>query len=226
MFKNYLKTAFRNLARNKVYSFINIIGLSLGLASAMLIILYIKDEVSYDRFHKNVGNIYRIVTQGIEKNGAKGRKDPNTGYLQGPRFSKNVPEIKSFVRLQSGEENIKIDNEVNSQDLLYADSTFFDIFSFPLISGDRHTCLKDPNSIVLSEDAAKKQFGTTDAIGKIVMLKDDSVFVPHKVTAVAKRCPQNSSVKFDVLLPIRESKEDAANNENWFNFFLNTFVVL
>jgi len=226
MFRNYFKTAFRNLVRNKVYSFINIIGLSLGLASAMLIILYIKDEVSYDRFHKNVGNIYRIVTQGVEKNGVKGRKDPNTGYLQGPRFSKNVPEIKSFVRIQSGEENIKTGAEVKNQDLLYVDSTFFDIFSFPLIRGDGHTCLKDPYSVVLSEDAAKKQFGTMDAIGKIVMLKDDSVFVPHKVTAIAKKCPQNSSVKFDMLLPIRESKSDEINSENYFSFFLNTFVVL
>jgi len=95
-----------------------------------------------------------------------------------------------------------------------------------LISGNRHTCLKDPLSVVLSEDAAKKQFGTTDVIGKIVMLKDDSVFVPHKVTAVAKKSPQNSSIKFEMLLPIRESKEDALNSENWFNFFLNTFVVL
>jgi putative ABC transport system permease protein len=226
MFKNYFTVAWRNLLRNKIYAFINIAGLSIGLACAMLIILYVKDEVSYDRFHKNVNNIYRIVTQGIDKNGVKGRKDPNTGYFQGPRFSQNVPEIKSFVRVQSGDENIKIGTEVKDQDLLYADSTFFDIFSFSLISGNRHTCLSDPFSVVLSEDAAKKQFGTTDAIGKIVMLKDDSVFVPHKVTAVAKRCPQNSSIKFDVLLPIRESKEDAANSENWFSFFLNTFVVL
>ena len=82
MIKNYFKTALRNLLRNKIYSFINIAGLSIGLACAMLIILYVKDEVSYDRFHSNVGNIYRIVTQGMDKNGGKGRKDPNTGYLQ------------------------------------------------------------------------------------------------------------------------------------------------
>src|SRR5690348_15415476 len=226
MFKNYLTVALRNLLRNKIYAFINIAGLSIGLACAMLIILYVKDEVSYDRFHANVDNIYRIVTQSIDKRGNKGRKDPNTGYLQGPRFRQNIPEIKYFVRVQSGNENIKTGSEVNDQDLLYVDSTFFDVFSFPLISGNRHTCLKDPSSVVLSEDAAKKQFGTTDVIGKIIMLKDDSVFVPHKVTAVAKKCPQNSSIKFDMLLPIRESKEDAANGENWFNFFLNTFVVL
>ena len=226
MFKNYFTVALRNLLRNKIYAFINIAGLSIGLACAMLIILYVKDEVSYDRFHANVGNIYRIVTQSIDKNGGKGRKDPTTGYLQGPRFAQNVPEIKSFVRIQSGSENIKMGTEVKDQDLLRVDSTFFDVFSFPLISGNRHTCLKDPLSVVLSEDAAKRQFGSTDVIGKIVMLKDDSVFVPHKVTAVAKKCPQNSSIKFEMLLPIRESKEDALNSENWFNFFLNTFVVL
>jgi putative ABC transport system permease protein len=225
MIKNYFKIALRNLASNKIYSFINIAGLSIGLACAMLIILYVKDEVSYDRFHKNVNNIYRITTQGIDKNGVKGRKDPNTGYLQGPRFAENVPDIKYFVRVQSGNENIKTGTEVKDQDLLYVDSSFFDVFSFPLVSGDRHTCLQDPSSVVLSEDAAKKQFGTTDAVGKMIMLKDDSVFVAHKVTAVAKKCPQNSSIKFDVLLPIRESKEDASNSKNWFNFFLNTFVV-
>jgi putative ABC transport system permease protein len=226
MIRNYFKTALRNLLRNKIYSFINIAGLSIGLACAMLIILYVKDEVSYDRFHSNVGNIYRIVTQGMDKNGGKGRKDPNTGYLQGPRFAQNIPEIKNFVRVQSGEKDIKTGTEVKGQELLYADSAFFDVFSFPLISGNRHTCLKDPSSVVITEDAAKKQFGTTDAIGKMIMMKDDSVFVPYTVTAVAKKCPQNSSIKFEMLLPIKESKEDASNSENWFNFFLNTFVVL
>jgi len=226
MFRNYFKTTWRNLVRNKIYSLINIAGLSIGLACAMLIILYVKDEVSYDRFHANAGNIYRIVTQGLSKNGVKGRKDPNTGYLQGPRFSENIPEIKSFVRVQSNEKNIKTGTEVKDQELLYVDSVFFDMFSFPLISGNRHTCLKDPSSVVITEEAAKKQFGTSDALGKIIMMKDDSVFVPHTVTAVAKKCPQNSSIKFEMLLPIKESKEDALKSENWFNFFLNTFVVL
>jgi len=226
MFRNYFKTTWRNLVRNKIYSLINIAGLSIGLACAMLIILYVKDEVSYDRFHANAGNIYRIVTQGLSKNGVKGRKDPNTGYLQGPRFSENIPDIKSFVRVQSNEKNIKTGTEVKDQELLYVDSFFFDMFSFPLISGNRHTCLKDPSSVVITEEAAKKQFGTSDALGKIIMMKDDSVFVPHTVTAVAKKCPQNSSIKFEMLLPIKESKEDALKSENWFNFFLNTFVVL
>jgi putative ABC transport system permease protein len=146
--------------------------------------------------------------------------------LQGPRFTQNIPELRSFVRIQSGTENIKTGTEIKSQDLLRVDSNFFSLFSFPLIYGNPATCLKEPHSIVLSEDVAKKQFGTKDAVGKLVMMKDDSEFVPYKVTAVAKKVPQNSSIKFDVLLPIKESKEDAQNSENWFNFFLNTFVVL
>src|ERR1051325_1227158 len=101
MFTNYFKTAFRNLARNKIYSFINIAGLSLGLACAMLIMLYVKDEVSFDRFHKNANNIYRIVSSSPE-----GRNMVSTGVLQGPKFTQNVPGIKSFVRIKNGREDI------------------------------------------------------------------------------------------------------------------------
>ncbi len=224
MFKNNFLIAWRNMKRNKIYSFINIGGLSIGLACAMLIMLYVKDEVSFDRFHNNVNNIYRIVTESTYR--GKTHKDGITGNLQGPRFAHSVAGIQNYVRVQSGNQDIKTGTEVQNQDLLYVDSSFFSIFTFPLIQGDANSCLKEPHSIVLSEDAAKKQFGTTDAIGKIVMLKDDSTFAPYKVTAVTKRCPQNSSIRFEVLLPFKESEADAKNGENWFNFFLNTFVVI
>ena len=220
MFKNYFKTAFRNLARNKIYSFINIAGLSLGVACAMLIMLYVKDEVSFDKFHKNVDNIYRVVSQ------RKENKIPVTGLLQGPRFTQNVPGIKSFVRVDSRYEDIKTGTTIQSQSVLHVDSNFFSVFTFPLLSGNPETCLTEPHSIVLSEDIAKKQFNTTDAAGKIIMIKEDSTFVPYKVTAVAKRCPQNSSIQFDVLMPFKESEADAKDTHNWFNSFLNTFVVL
>jgi len=225
MFKNYFKIALRNLLRNKIYSFINIAGLSIGLACAMLIILYVKDEVSYDRFHNNVSNIYRVVTDNKNKEGIA-RKDGNTGYLQGPRFSNNVPGIQSFVRIQSGTEDIKTGTEIHSQQLLFVDSTFFSVFTFPLIRGDVKTCLTAPHAIVISEDMAKKQFATTDAVGKVIMVKQDNKFVPHEVTAVARTTPQNSSFQFDVLLPFKVPQGEGADNEAWFNFFLNTFVVL
>ena len=216
MFKNYFITAFRNIARNKVYSFINIAGLSLGLACAMLIMLYVNDEVSFDRFNKNANDTYRIV---LNKMGG-------TGPLGGPRFTQNVPGIKSFVRLRNGTEDIKEGTDVQSQEVLYVDSSFFSVFTFPLLSGDPKTCLTEPHSIVLSEDAAKKQFGTPDAVGKMVMIKDDSAFVPYKVTAVSKRCPQNSSIRFDVLLPIKISDAEAKDDANWFHISMITFVLL
>jgi putative ABC transport system permease protein len=222
MFKNHFKTAFRNLARSKVYSFINIAGLCIGLACAMLIMLYVKDEVSFDRFHKNVNNVYRIARK---SNG--NHKDGSTGFLQGPRFTQNVPGIKSFVRVQGGSEDIKKGNAVQVEEgVLYVDSNFLSVFTFPLLSGNPGTCLTEPHSIVLSEDAAKKYFGTTDAAGKVLMVKEDSSFVPYKVTAVAKRCRQNSSIQFDALLPFKVSDADAKDTHNWFNSFLTTFVVL
>lgn len=224
MFKNYFKIALRNLNRNKIYSFINIAGLSIGLACAMLILLYVKDEVSFDKFHKNVNDIYRIVSK--SKHEGKIYQDGNTGFLQGPRFAQNVPGIQAFVRVQSGAEDIKTGTEIRSQDLLRVDSSFFSVFTFRLLNGDAKTCLTEPHSIVLSEEAAKKQFGTVDAVGKLVMIREDSTFVPYKVTAVAKKVPQNSSIQFDVLLPFKESIEDAQNNDNWYSYFLNTFVLL
>ena len=112
MFKNYIKTAWRNLTRNKIYSFINVAGLSLGLAAAMLIILYVKDEVSYDLFQKNVNNIYRITFTMVNKDGGT-HKDGITGYLQGPKFTANVPGIQSFARIQSGGVDIKKGTDIS-----------------------------------------------------------------------------------------------------------------
>jgi len=226
MIRNYFKIALRNIQRNKIYSFINIAGLSLGLAAAMLIILYVKDEVSYDRFQKNFDNTYRITFTMLNKDGSIQHRDGITGYLQGPKFTANVPGIQSFVRIQSGGVDIKKGTDINSEEMLKADSSFFSVFSFPLLSGNPKTCLLNPYSIVLSEDEAKKQFGTTDAIGKVVMIRKDSTFVPYSVTAVAKRCPQNSSIKFNILLPFQSTAEELQSSENWFNFFLNTFVIL
>ena len=222
MFRNYFKIAVRNLKRNGVYSFINIFGLSIGLACSMLILLYIKDEVSFDRFHNDVDNIYRIAS----KNKREGNEFVSgvTGFLQGPRFVENVPGLTTYVRLQGGYHDIKTGNDIQGKETLIADAAFFSMFSFPLLYGDAKTCLTDPGSVVLSEDEAKRQFGTTDVTGKTVLVKLDSAFTPLKVTAVAKRIPQNSSIQFDILLPLRPSKEDTQNNENWFNFFLNTFV--
>ncbi|HTQ66191.1 MAG TPA: ABC transporter permease [Puia sp.] len=225
MFKNYFKTAFRNLLHNKIYSFINIAGLSLGVACAMLIMLYVNDEISYDRFHKNISQIYRIDKETTKDNGDF-HYNSYTGYFPGPRFAARIPEIQSFVRFQPSETNIKIGGNVQSQDISYVDSNFFSVFTFPLIEGSATTVLSKPNSIVLSQDMAKKYFGNADAIGETILLKNADRFESFVVTGIAKNCPQNSSIKFNVLLPLKISAEDENNNGNWFNSFLSTFIVL
>lgn len=225
MFRNYFKTAIRNLSRNKIYSFINITGLSLGLACAMLIILYVKDEISYDRFHANVNNIYRVI-EGSNDAAANGRKMGITGFVQGPKFSAKIPEIKSFVRVQRGYEDIKIGNDIKGQPVLRADTNFLSIFSFPLLSGNPKTALTEPNGVVLSEDAAKQQFGTIEALGKTIQLKKNNKLVPYIMSGISKRCPENSSIKFDILLPFKEPTGVQSQPMSWFNFFLTTYVVL
>ncbi|GGH64008.1 putative ABC transport system permease protein [Filimonas zeae] len=224
MFRNYFKTAIRNLLRNKVYSFINIAGLAIGLACTMLILLYVKDELSFDRFHHKGPRLYRIVSKAAR--GGEERFAAHTGLLQGPRFTKNVAGIQSFVRIQNGQEDFKKDADVESRELLYVDSNFLRVFTFPVVAGNATTCLQQPHSVVLTQAEAEKQFGTTDAVGKVLMMRQNDAFVPYKVTAVTKNCPQNSSIQYRMLLPFRETEADAGNNENWFSFYLNTFVVL
>lgn len=225
MLKNYFKTAFRNLERTKIYSLINIAGLSIGLACAMLIMLYVKDEVSYDRFHKNVSQIYRIDKQQKKEDGSV-HSGSWTGYFPGPRFAARIPEIQSFVRFQPGFADIKTGSDIQSQSISITDKNFFSVFNFPLLSGNAATVLAQPSSVVITEDMAKKYFGSADVVGKIVSIKNEETFVPYTVTGVAKNCPQNSSIKFDVVLPLKVSPADESNKDNWFNSFLTTFVVI
>jgi putative ABC transport system permease protein len=228
MIKNYFKTAFRNLSRNRVYSFINIAGLSLGLACAMLIILYVKDEVSYDRFHANLNNIYRLVAKGemASPDGNQVRQMGITGFVQGPKFASATPEILSFVRLMHRTWDIKTGNDVQSQSILIADSNFFSVFSFPLLKGNPRTALLSPDGVVISEDIAKRQYGTTDALGKIIVLKRDDQFIPFKITGIAKRCPQNSSIQFEIVAPLRVPAGAEQSEYAWGQFMLETYVLL
>ena len=225
MFTNYLRTALRNLQRNKVYSSINVLGLSLGLAAAMLIMLYVKDEVSYDRFHKDVSQIF-LIARKLNKPNNDIAYSGSTGYFQGPKFSAAIPEIQAAVRYQQAFRDLRKGTAIRSQEVYYTDKDFFTFFSFAVLRGDPATALQDPHSVVITEEMAEEQFGTTDAVGKTLLLKEDDQFIPYSVTAIAKDCPQNSSLKFKILLPLIVSAKNAQRNENWFNSFLNTFVKL
>ena len=225
MLKNYLLTAWRNLIRNRVYSVINIAGLSLGLACAILILLYVKDEISFDRFHVNGDQIYRLYSEGKGPDGVI-RRMGITGDAQGPRFKSQIPEIRAFVRVQGGYRDAKLGSTVVPQPLLNVDSTFFSVFTFPLLSGNPATALVRPNTAVISEDAAIKYFGSRDAVGKTLLLKKDTGFEPYTVTGVARRCPQNSSIQFDVLLSKRGSPQSEQGDMAWSQFFEETYMLL
>ena len=226
MLFNYFKITLRTLLRNKVYAIINITGLSIGLAAAMLIMLYTKDEVSYDRFHANNPNIYRVTSQWIKPDGSLDHKDGNTGDFQGPKFKESIPEIQAFVRVQSEYKDIRSKNDIKGYEMLRVDPNFFSVFSFPFLSGNPKNALQKPNAIVISEEMAKKFFNTTDVLGKTIELKNNDKFEPYQITGVTPKCPQNSSIKFDFLLPKLVDAKEYTNNENWFNFFQNTFVLL
>jgi putative ABC transport system permease protein len=224
MLKNYFITTLRNLSRNKVFSIINLSGLSVGLACCMLIFLYAKDEVSYDRFHQNKNEIYRITSVAKAPDG-NAMKGGTVGMMPGPAFQREIPEIKTFVRLQEDGFTVKRGNEVFQQQAHAVDSNFFSVFSFPLLQGNPQTVLQDPYSLVLTEETAAKYFGKKSAVGKTLELKTDTTFKTFTVTGIAENAPQNSSIKFNMLLPM-SFKRIQEDDQQWLNFYLNTFVVL
>lgn len=226
MIKNYLKSAFINMYRNKTYTLINILGLSIGLACVMLITLYIKDEVSFDRFNANGPSIYRIVQNGRSPDGSV-YKNGFTGGVEGITFKQQIPEIKEFCRVNGGGSVlVKKGSDVISEPIIYADKSIFKIFSFPLISGKPGSVLNEPNDLVITEAMAKKYFGNDDAVGKILQINVSGKFSPFIITGVAKNVPQNSTVHFSFLMPIESSLPKSYSPDDWFSMFLNTFVYI
>jgi len=194
----------------------------------MLILLYNKDEVSYDRFHKNAENIYRITSESMDTAGKITRTSGITGMMPGPNFKREIPEIKDFVRVQSERTAVKIGTQIYQQEGNYVDDNFFSVFSFPMKAGDPKLALKDIHSVVLSEEVAKKFFGKANPIGKVIELPtgEERSFENFTVTGIVPRSPQNSSIKIQMLLPMKLNERRQQESEAWLNFFLNTFVVL
>ena len=224
MIRNYLKIALRNLLRNKAFSAINIAGLSIGLACCMLIFLYTKDEVSYDRFHEKKDNLYQITVKNIAKDG----QITNYGIasqIQGPTFAAEIPEIESSTRVNERDYVVKKGSETFYEQASFVDDNFFTVFSFPLIQGNPKTVLSDIRSVVLTEEIAKKYFGNTSAIGKTMQIEMNNVFESFTVTGIAKNSPQNSSIKFKMLLPFKFYSEKNFD-DHWLNLNYPTFFVL
>ncbi len=224
MFKNYFKIAWINLLRNKIFSVIKILGLSIGLTVCMLIFLYTKDEISYDQFHENKAQLYRIIQTW------QFGKDPAqtigiTNAVVGESFAKEIPEVQQYVRINGVAVTVKKNNDVFTEKPLFVDDNFFSLFTFPLKEGNKRTALKDLHSVVLSNDMAKKYFGTTDVTGKVMQIKLDTAFENFTITAVAENSPQNSTLKADMLIPYKYY-DTYNSNKGWFGGSLNTFLLL
>ncbi len=221
MIRNYIKTAFRNLLKNKGFTAINVLGLALGLATCLLIVFYVFDELSFDRYNVNLDRIYRV------NNEIKFGGNENT-YSESPAptaaaLKNDFPEIEQVTRfrqrggnqVKKGTQNIQEDN------MVYADPAIFDVFTLPMIDGKPSTALKETHTVVITERIALKYFNSTSAVGKVLTFNDTALY---KVTGVIKNIPAQSHFNFDFLISmptIQESKDDS-----WFSNNFQTYILL
>ncbi|MEP6748280.1 MAG: ABC transporter permease [Bacteroidota bacterium] len=232
MLGNYIKIAWRNLERNKTYSFINISGLAIGLAVCMLIVLYVGHETSYDRFHKNADRIVWI--QDKIKAGNDYMNTPTMSYAAAPLAKQHVPFVENYVRLFKDYRQPVIQNpqspelRFSENNLLFADSNFFHFFSFGLANGNKDKVLQQPFSMVISQRIAQKYFGNDNPVGKPLRYNSDYTFT---VTGVAEKTPSNSSIQFDFvvslssLLSIKELKLFAQSQTVQGGAFISYFLL-
>jgi putative ABC transport system permease protein len=216
MFKNYLLITVRNLKKNSTYSFLNIIGLAVGITAFILIALYVQYELSFDKYHKNADRIYRVVRE----------ERAFTPAPLGPALKEKIPEVESVSRILR-RSNTLISHEQNhflEEEFYWADPETFEIFSIPFVSGDPETALNDPSSIVLSRRTARKYFGDADPIGKIVTVSERYEF---KISGVFGDMPANSHFVMDAVVPYETYFRITNNNiTNWRSNFSYTYFLL
>ena len=230
MISNYLKSAFRNISKNKFYSFLNILGLSVGLTAFIFLYLHINDEMSYDAYHEKAPRIYRI-----ESNFTIAGKNEMFAIVpvpMGPALKLEYPEVESFVRIFGAGNTLFRYQEKESyeEEFYFTDSTFFQIFTYDLIMGDPVKCLVEPLSIVLTRSIAEKYFGEEDPMGKIL---ESGTGRQYKITGVMEDVPSNSHLKFDALISgttlAAEAGEDEFNSMEpgrFWNIGVYTYLLL
>ena len=224
MFRNYLKLTIRNLKLNKGYFIINLLGLTIGITSFILIVLWIKTETSYDKFHKNANNIYRVdyllYEEGIlEQHSASG----STGV--GKEIKNAFPEVTDYTRFYRTESLVKYEDlTFKEKNILYAQSSFFNLFSFPLIDGNADSSLLAINHAVITEETARKYFGDENPIGKMITVDGASDF---EITGIVKSIPQNSHFKFDILLSYDNLiKSSRSWESSWVSERVYSYILL
>ncbi len=203
MLKHYLSTALRQLGRQKLFGAINVFSLAIGLAFCLLVLLFVRDELSYDQFHTNADRIHRLYRDVVEPSSPFDR-ELSMPIPAGPAMQATFPEVEAFVRLDFPNAALTVrhgETMVEQDGILAADPAFFDVFSFPLLSGRPETALAGPYSVVLTESVARRYFGEADALGQRIELRLGEGYVDLLVTGVAAPPPTGSSVQFEVLIP-------------------------
>ena len=223
MLKNFFLNAYRNIRKQGGYIALNVGGLAIGLTSFLFISLYVINELSYDRFHKNYENIYRMKVVGRLAGGVLDQAVTAAPMAQ--TMVNDYPEVLHVTRAnQMGAWLIIFgENRFNEDGVLFADSTFFDVFDFKLLKGDPKTALVRPRSMILTEKYAKKYFGKQDPMGQKMIVEADSVL--YTVTGVVQNVPDNSHIKFDMLASM-STYPGQANNQNWLNHNFYTYIVV
>ncbi len=222
MFKNYLKIAWRTLWKDKEYSLLNILGLAIGITCSLFLILYVLDELSYDRYNENAERIYRVST--FIQEPEREMKTANTQYPLGPVLQKDFPEVEQAVRIVLGDElYYKVgEKQFSEGKVYYADKNLFDVFTFPFIEGVSSTALVEPNSIVLTESMAKKHFGSSSVVGRSLKNSRDELF---EITGVIADMPGNSHFKAEAFISSSTLPNDFGDNWGQFGNFY-TYVLL
>ncbi|MEZ2335022.1 ABC transporter permease [Mucilaginibacter sp. RCC_168] len=230
MLKNYLLVAFRNLSKNKAFSFINIVGLAIGMAACLLILQYVSFELSFDNFHAKKDRIYRI-NQDRYNNGKLSTQWAGGAFAPGSAFKAVLPEIEDFVKIVGAGQllaNYK-DQKMVIKNNYFASPSIFNIFSFPFISGDPKTALREPNTVVISEEVAQTLFRNANPVGQTLIVNNDK---PLKITGVMKNIPANSHMKFDFLQSYNTLLKDNPPNKDfnldnaWLNDGCTTYLLL
>ncbi|MFN3851154.1 MAG: ABC transporter permease [Spirosomataceae bacterium] len=220
MIRNYLKIAWRNIQRNKVYSAINIGGLAIGMATCLLITLYVLDEVSYDRYHQKADRIYRIDFD--VKFGGQNKSFATVSDAMGSTLKNDYPFIETFTRFRPIDILVKKGNQSIRESMsMFVDNSVFEVFDIPLIEGDSKTALKEPFTIVLDEQTAQKYFGKAKALGMAMTIGEKV----YKVTGVMRNIPENSHLTGRNMFLSMESSADSRAN-NWLNNNFFTYLVL
>ncbi len=218
-----IQVALRNILRHRLISFITIFGLSIGLAGSMFIFLWVKDELNFDRFNKNGDRLYRVEEEQPYSNGLFHVNV--TPWPSGPVWKENIPEIENSCRMTNTGSLLfrRNDKTFNEDKVMAVDSTFFRMFTISLLEGDRQTVLRDPQSIVISDEMAVKYFGNEDPLGKDLQINNSDVF---QVAGIMKKIPANSSIDADFLIPFSYMKKSKWYSDDWSNNSIATYVLL